>query len=99
MMNVDDMLSVGNGEAERFCGCDELMLGQGKDRHRAPCPRYHNCGYVLARDRLIPAASKIATERMRLTADDDTQSRSMKWTRQFSIAMDELSAPLLRNGA
>jgi len=98
-MNADDLLLCGNGDAPRFCGCEELILGEGKDRHRVACPRHHNCRYVHDRNRLIPAASKIATERMRLTADDDTQSRSMKWTRQFSIAMDELARPLLKNGS
>jgi hypothetical protein len=94
-MNVDDPIFTDNGEQPRFCHCAELLT---ETRKRFPCPMYHDCDYVRKRNRLIEQASKIASERVRLSPEDDSKDARTKWTRQFSIAMDELSAPLLRNG-
>ncbi len=96
MANLDDLLLCGNDEALRYCHCDELL---DADRKRLPCPMYHDCDYVRKRNRLIEQACKIASERVRLSPEDDSKDARTKWTRQFSIVMDELSAPLLRNGA
>src|SRR5438552_3237627 len=98
-MSVDDMiLCGGNGEAERFCYCDELL---DADHKRLPCPKWHDCSYVAARNRLLPQAIEIANEiaRSKPTKDDDANSRSVRFSRALSITMDRLAAPLLRNGA
>jgi len=97
-MNVDDLLLCCNGDQTRFCGCDELL---DADRKRLPCPKWHNCQYVAARNRLLPQAIEIANEivRSKSTPDDDAQSRAVRFSRALSIEMDRLAAPLLRNGA
>jgi len=99
MADFDDLLGNDNEALGRYCYCDELLLGEGRKRERVPIMKFHSCEYVRRRNALIPKACKIATERMSRTPNDDTKSRAVKWTRQFSIAMDELSEPLLQNGA
>jgi hypothetical protein len=87
---------------ERFCDCDELLIGEGKDRHRIPMPKYHCCAFVAERNRLIEQAQKIATEKVGepiLHGDrDERADYSIRWTREFSRAMDSLAKSLL-NGA
>lgn len=93
----DKLVREASGEpTQRFCGCAELVIS-GK---RLPCPRYHDCSYVAQRNKLIPAATRLANKRLTLTAEDDYTSAGIKFTRLFSIAMDELALPLLkqRNG-
>ena len=97
-VNVDDLLNA-VGEEPRFCACPELLIGEGRKQKRVPIMKWHDCGYVWQRNQLIPQASKLASERVKLTEADDNQSVKTKWTREFSNAMDELARPLLQNGA
>ena len=100
-MSIDDLINCCRpatadiGDPPRFCTCDELLVG----RHRVPIMRFHDCDYVRRRNALIPQASKIASERVHVSSGDENNDLKTKWTRQFSITMDELSAPLLRNGS
>jgi hypothetical protein len=86
-----------NNISPKFCGCAELVVN-GK---RLPIMRYHDCEYVLARNKLIPFATRLANRRLTLTNEDNSTSANIKFTRLFSLAMDELSARLLTqtNGA
>lgn len=76
------------------CGCIENILKDHKtgEIRRIPISQYHNCGYVDARNRLIPVALLIARDRARTSAgivNDYT------FTKHFSREMDRLSALLL----
>jgi hypothetical protein len=64
-----------------------------------PMPRFHDCGYIRQRNALIVEAERIANLFVDLVppGEDVNESRA-KWTRAFSIAMDELAEPLL-NGS
>jgi hypothetical protein len=97
-MNADDLNE--NGEASRFCTCDELVVGEGRNRKRVPVMKYHDCDYVRQRNELLPQAIKRANEivRSKLTPHDDAKSRSARFSRALSIEMDRLAVPLLRNG-
>ena len=88
-----------NGEAERYCFCAELVLGEGKHQHRVPCPKHHDCQYVAARSRLVPQAEETANERVviRLASEDQGRSQA-RWVKCFAAEMERLSKPLL-NGA
>jgi hypothetical protein len=79
----------GNGE----CECDELLI-RGK---RVPPPPGHDCEYVRARSALVPQAVKIADEKVATKSpSQDGGSSYATWSKVFAMAMDELSAPLLR---
>ncbi len=85
-------------EPARYCDCRQLVI-RGV---RQPAPRYHDCEYVRARNALIGEAEKLVSfvevvKPKQGSEEEITESRA-KWTRCFSIAMDELAKPLL-NGA
>jgi len=96
--NHDEQL-LGNNGQEVYCTCDELILGEGRDRHRVPCPKFHDCVYVARRNALLPVAIEHALEVVRKKPDDDSHSRAARFSRALSIEMDRLARPLLRKGA
>jgi len=51
-----------------------------------------NCGYVHARNKLIPEAERIASACHSATSKES----GYHWTKVFVRALDELAAPLLR---
>jgi hypothetical protein len=69
----------GNGDIERFCDCDELIV----NGERIPIPPFHNCEYVRARSALVPDAVDAAL-RMR--------GRFMK---NYCALMERRAAPWL----
>jgi hypothetical protein len=78
---------------ENFCGCAETQI----EGVSFPAPPGHDCEYVRARNALIPQAERIAGAKvMVLPASEDDGASTAEWTRAFSIAMDELSEPLLK---
>jgi hypothetical protein len=79
-------------EPERFCQCDELL---DSNENRRPAPKWHNCEYVRRRNLLIGDAFALAAQRVKLNGRESPGEHSAKWTRAFSMAMDELARPLL----
>jgi hypothetical protein len=98
-MNVADALadielqSGDESSVKRYCNCDELVIG-GK---RQPCPKYHDCMYVLQRSKLVPRAVQFANERVPevLPFDADGGRSTIAWSCAFGREMERLSAPLL----
>jgi hypothetical protein len=91
-MIARELLETEPLDADNECSCDELLI---KGR-RVPMPPGHDCDYIARRNALIPQAEKIASAKV-ATARGDGKGTAA-WTRAFSIAMDELSRPLL-NGS
>jgi hypothetical protein len=81
-------------EPQRFCSCAELVIGEGRNRDRVPCPKYHDCRYIEARSALVSEAVRIATEKIGDPTWD--AQRCHRWTKEFVRQMEKLSAPLLR---
>ena len=74
---------------ENFCGCDETQI----EGVSFPMPKFHDCAYVRKRNLLIPQAERIAGAKVAIVRDDGESTA--RWTRCFSVAMDELARPLL----
>jgi hypothetical protein len=84
----------GKGAEERFCDCAELVIN-GK---RYPSPRFHNCWWVAEKNKLIPQAEKLATERVGQPPKDADgyNNYGYRWTKIFVYELDRLAAPLLK---
>lgn len=81
-----------NGSApERVrCWCDESKI----NGRRVAVHRPEDCAYVAARSALVYEAAKIATQRIGDPTDSAAKGRA--WSCAFSLEMNRLAAPLLR---
>jgi len=54
-------------------------------------PRFHDCGYVKARNALIPQAAEVADELSPCVSPEiDGGARRANWNLYFSLALDKL---------